>query len=151
MDIQRISEYLGLRDTKAFSMLIIAGFSAILVGAVFLIISILVVNDIGSVVGPQLVAGPYNNYSTTLNTTYVNVITSISQALTIAGVALIVVGVAIIAAVLFGNCIAGIITFLQCDQNGGRWRSWGCPLVSSNKGAGGIIYTPTSNDMQCGY
>ena len=76
-------------------MLIIAGFSAILVGSVFLIISILVVNAIAGAVGPI-------TPNTSFNTSYANVLSSISQALIIAGVSLIVVGVAVIVAVLFG-------------------------------------------------
>ena len=99
----KVCEYLGVRDNKAFSLLIIAGFSAILVGAVFLIISILIVNAIGNAVAGSVgLGGPYGNYTTAMNTTYTSVLTSIGQALTIAGVSLIVVGVAIIVAVLFG-------------------------------------------------
>jgi hypothetical protein len=94
MDAKSVSQYLGIRDDKAFSMLIIAGFSAILVGAVFLIIGILVVNAVNNAVG-VITSGP-------LNTTQVSVITSIGQAFTIGGVSLIVVGVAVIVAVLFG-------------------------------------------------
>lgn len=100
MDVQ---EYLGLRDNRAFSMLVIAGFSAILVGAVFLIIGVLVVNSIGNVVEPTLGAGiGGTNATTTMNSTYQSVITSIGQAFVIGGVSLIVVGVAVIIAVLFG-------------------------------------------------
>ena len=90
-----LSKYLGIRDNRAFSMLVIAGFSAILVGSVFLIISILVVNAIQTAVG---VITP----NTSFNTSYTSVMSSIGQALTIAGVSLIVVGVAVIVAVLFG-------------------------------------------------
>jgi hypothetical protein len=97
-----ITEYLGFRDNRAFSMLVIAGFSAILCGAVFLIISILVVQDINTIIAPQMYSGTYANVSTALNTSYASVLASIGQALTISGVSLIVVGVAIIVAVLFG-------------------------------------------------
>ena len=100
MDVQK---YLGIRDNRAFSMLIIAGFSAILVGSVFLIISILVVNAMNTAVGTGIgLSGPYGNQTNVFNTTYSSVMSSIGQALTIAGVALIVVGVAVIVAVLFG-------------------------------------------------
>jgi hypothetical protein len=103
MDVKKLSEYLGIRDNRAFSMLLIAGFSAILVGAVFLIISILVVNSLNTAVGTSItLSGPYGNQTSSLNTTYSNVMTSIGQALVIAGVSLIVVGVAVIIAVLFG-------------------------------------------------
>ena len=91
----QLIEYLGIRDNRAFSLLVIAGFSAILVGAVFLIISILVVNSIGTAVG---VITP----NTSLNTSYTSILTSIGQALTISGISLIIVGVAVIVAVLFG-------------------------------------------------
>ena len=91
MDVQK---YLGIRDNRAFSMLIIAGFSAILVGAVFLIIGILVVNAVNNAVG-LITSGP-------MNTTQASVLTSIGQAFVIGGVSLIVVGVAVIVAVLFG-------------------------------------------------
>ena len=90
-----LKQYFGITDDKAFSMLVIAGFSAILVGAVFLIISILVVNAIAVAIGPI-------TPNTTLNTSYSSVIISIGQSLTISGVSLIVVGVAVIVAVLFG-------------------------------------------------
>jgi len=87
------AKYLGVRDEEAFAALIIAGFSGILVGAVFLIIGLLVVNAVNTSTGA--IAG-------TLNTTQGSIITSIGQAFTIGGVALIVVGVAVIVAVLFG-------------------------------------------------
>jgi hypothetical protein len=93
--LKELKAYFGITDERAFSMLIIAGFSAILVGAVFLIISLLVVN---AVIGTIGVITP----NTSLNTSYTSVITSIGQALTIGGVSLIVVGVAVIVAVLFG-------------------------------------------------
>jgi hypothetical protein len=98
----RVSEYLGIRDNRAFSMLVIAGFSAILIGAVFLIISVLVVNAISNAVG---VITP----NTSMNTSYSTVLASIGQALVIAGVSLIVVGVAVIVAVLFGMVGVGAI------------------------------------------
>jgi len=91
MDLQK---YLGIRDNRAFSMLVIAGFSAILVGAVFLIIGVLVVNAVNNAVG-LILTGP-------MNTTQQSVMTSIGQAFVIGGVSLIVVGVAVIVAVLFG-------------------------------------------------
>ena len=90
---KEFAAYLGLKDEDGFSMLIIAGFSAILVGAVFLIIGLLVVNSVNTAIGP--ITG-------VLNATQTSVLTSIGQAFTIGGVALIVVGVAVIVAVLFG-------------------------------------------------
>ena len=106
----QVSEYLGIRDNRAFSMLVIAGFSAILVGAVFLIISILVVNAMNTAVGTGIgLSGPYGNQTSTFNTTYSTVMSSIGQALTIAGVALIIVGVAVIVAVLFGMVGGGAV------------------------------------------
>ena len=92
--LTELKNYFGITDNDAFSMLIIAGFSAILVGAVFLIIGILVVNAVNNAVG-LITSGP-------LNTTQTSVLTSIGQAFTIGGVSLIVVGVAVIVAVLFG-------------------------------------------------
>ena len=99
----KISEYIGLRDNKAFSMLIITGFSAILIGAVFLIVSILMINSLGSVVVGQVAAtGPGGNNTPVMNTTYNSIMVSISQSMIISGVSLIIVGVAVIIAVLFG-------------------------------------------------
>jgi hypothetical protein len=89
-----VKSYFGLRDEKAFSMLVIAGFSAILIGAVFLIIGVLVVNAVNNAAG-LITSGP-------MNTTQQSVMSSIGQAFTIGGVALIVVGVAVIVAVLLG-------------------------------------------------
>ena len=88
-----LKEYFGITDDKAFSGLVIAGFTSIMVGAVFLIISLLVVNSVNTALG-AITGG--------LNTTQGSVMTSIGQALTISGVSLIVVGVAVIVAVLFG-------------------------------------------------
>ena len=122
--LNELKAYFGISDQRAFSMLVIAGFSAILVGSVFLIISILVVNNIAGVVGVV----PNGS----LNTSFSNVLTSIGQALTIAGVALIVVGVAVIVAVLFGNKsmeIKMLVYNSLCElvsminRNGGRWRN----------------------------
>jgi hypothetical protein len=118
-----ITNSLGIKEDKAFSMLIIAGFSAILVGAVFLIIGILVVNAVNNAIG-LITTGP-------MNTTQASVMTSIGQAFTIGGVALIVVGVAVIVAVLFGNFCRLILDHTgnfsvsdHKDRNGGRrlWR-----------------------------
>jgi hypothetical protein len=89
----QLKEYFGVTDDKAFSGLVIAGFTAIMVGAVFLIISMLVVNSVNTATGAILGA---------LNATQANVLTSIGQSMTIGGVALIVVGVAVIIAVLLG-------------------------------------------------
>ena len=89
-----MTQALGFKEDGAFSMLIIAGFSAILVGAVFLIIGILVVNSVNNAIG-LITTGP-------MNTTQQQVMASIGQAFVIGGVALIVVGVAVIVAVLFG-------------------------------------------------
>ena len=117
--LKELKQYFGITDSDAFSMLIIAGFSAILVGAVFLIIGILVVNAVNSAVG-LITSGP-------LNTTQASVLTSIGQAFTIGGVALIVVGVAVIVAVLFGNKSMEIKMLVykfisMINRNGGRWR-----------------------------
>jgi hypothetical protein len=99
----KISEYLGLRDNKAFSMLVVAGFSAILIGAVFLVISILIINSLSNVVVGQVAAsGTYGNNTPAMNTTFNTLLATISQSLIISGVSLIVVGVAVIIAVLFG-------------------------------------------------
>ena len=88
-----LKEYFGLTDDKAFSGLVIAGFTAIMVGAVFLIISLLVVNSVSTATGAIL---------GTLNATQTSVLASVGQALQIGGVALIIVGVAVIIAVLLG-------------------------------------------------
>jgi len=99
----KISEYLGVRDNNAFSMLVIAGFSAILMGGVFLIASILMLNSLGiSVVGQLGATGPYGNNTPVMNTTYNSIMVSVSQSMIISGVSLIIVGVAVIIAVLFG-------------------------------------------------
>jgi len=90
---KQFAEYIGAKDTGAFAALVIAGFSGILVGAVFLIIGLLVVDSIDGAIG--ILNG-------TMNTTQTSIMTSIGQAFTIGGVALIVVGVAVIVAVLFG-------------------------------------------------
>lgn len=90
---KELADYLGIKEDGAFSALVIAGFSAILVGATFLIIGLLVVNSVNEAIGP--IAGA-------LNASQGSVLTSIGQAFTIGGVALIVVGVAVIVAVLFG-------------------------------------------------
>jgi hypothetical protein len=88
-----LKEYFGITDDKAFSGLVVAGFTAIMVGAVFLIISVLVVNSVNTATGAILGA---------LNSTQGSVLSSIGQALQIGGVALIIVGVAVIIAVLLG-------------------------------------------------
>jgi hypothetical protein len=94
-----LKEYFGITDDRAFSGLVVAGFSAIMVGAVFLIISILVVNAVGNAAMPTYNSTVANG---TLMLTYGSVITNIGQALQIGGVALIIVGVAVIIAVLLG-------------------------------------------------
>jgi len=94
-----LKEYFGITDDKAFSGLVIAGFTAIMVGAVFLIISLLVINSVSAATGA--ITG-------TLNATQGSVLASIGQALQIGGVALIIVGVAVIIAVLLGMTGGGM-------------------------------------------
>jgi hypothetical protein len=98
-----VREYFGITDDKAFTTLVVAGFTAIMIGAVMLIISILVVNSVWGAVNGTYGSGTVNNFAnSTLFGTGASVMASIGQALTIGGVALIIVGVAIIVAVLLG-------------------------------------------------
>jgi len=85
---------------RAFTGLIVAGFMAILIGAVLLVISFVVINAV--VTGMLTNGNSVGTYNSSFNTSFWATYAIIQQALGISGIALIIVGIAIIISVLLG-------------------------------------------------
>ena len=94
-----VTEKLGITN-KAFVNLIVPGIMTMLIGGVLLIIAYIVISAIISgVVGTTNTVGPTNS---TFNDSFWSSVAVITQALGIAGIALIIVGIAMIVYTLYG-------------------------------------------------
>ena len=97
----KILERMGI-SKRAFTGLVVAGFMAILIGAVLLVISYVVVQAVVTGVTSGGTLGGLTQANTSWNISFWNTISVITQALGIAGIALVIVGIAIIVSVLMG-------------------------------------------------
>ena len=91
---EKVANFLHI-DKKAFTALLIGSIMAIVVGAAFLIIGLVLINALVSAVEDQIT-------NTVLNTTFGSVLNNISTAFIIGGVGLIVAGFAGIMYMLIG-------------------------------------------------
>jgi hypothetical protein len=96
---QFVTEKLGITN-KAFVNLIVPGIMTMLIGGVLLIVAYIVISAvITGVVGTTATVGPVNS---TFNSSFWATVAVITQAMGIAGIALIIVGIAMIVYTLYG-------------------------------------------------